>query len=76
MATDTRADTSFTLADLCQAIADGNLPYALHDDHYHLKARDVRHIRSTAPSRSSTSLSDESIDPAIDSSSLNVSCPA
>lgn len=76
MATDTRADTSLTLADLCQAIADGNLPFALRDDHYYIKASDVRHIRPTGPSRRDTPPPDGLLSLSIDMSSLNVGCSA
>lgn len=73
MATDTRTDTSMTLADLCQAIADGDLSYALHDEHYYVKARDVRRIRSSA---SDTAHPDLLVQPSGDTSSLNVGCSA
>lgn len=73
MATDTRTDTSVTLADLCQAIADGDLSYALHDEHYYVKASDVRRIRSSA---SDTQPSDLLSQPTSDTSSLNVGCSA
>lgn len=76
MATDTRANTSLTLADLCQAIADGSLPYALRDDHYYVKASDVRRMRSMKPSRRPTPPPDVLIEPGIAISSLNVGCSA
>lgn len=76
MATDTRADTSLTLADLCQAIADGNLPYALHDDHYYVKAHNVRHMRSTKPAPHNAQPPDILIEHSTVTSSLNIGCSA
>jgi hypothetical protein len=33
-----------TLAELCQAIADGKIPYTMSDGHYELHAADVRRL--------------------------------
>ncbi len=76
MATDTRTDTSMTLAELCQAIADGDLSYALHDDHYYVKANDVRRIRSTRQVIHDTPPSDLLVQPSSDTASLDVGCSA
>ena len=76
MATDTRADTSLTLADLCQAIARGTLPYALRDDHYYVKASDVRRMRSSKAARHLAPPTAVLVEPDIDPSSLNVGCSA
>jgi hypothetical protein len=45
MATDTRKGKSLTLADLCQAIADGRLCYTLRDGEYEVSALDLRRFR-------------------------------
>lgn len=76
MATDTRTDTSMTLAELCQAIAEGDLSYALHDDHYYVKANDVRRIRSAKQPTHDMPPSDLLVQPGSDTSSLNVGCSA
>jgi hypothetical protein len=76
MATDTRADTSLTLADLCQAIARGTLPYALRDDHYYVKVSDVRRVRSSKATSRHAPPPDLLVEPGIDPSSLNVGCSA
>ena len=76
MATDTRTERSLTLADLCQAIGDGNLPYALRDDNYYVKTSDVRRMRSATPQKRDTPSPDFLIEPNIDISSLNASCSA
>ncbi|HEX8034096.1 MAG TPA: hypothetical protein VF510_09625 [Ktedonobacterales bacterium] len=76
MATDTRTNTSLTLADLCQAIARGNLPYALRDDHYYVKVSDVRRLRSSKSARRHALPPDLLMEAGIEPSSLNVGCSA
>lgn len=76
MATDTRADTCLTLADLCQAIADGRLPYTECNDHYYVRASDARRIRSAESSRQDASQPDLLVDPSVHASSQNVGCSA
>lgn len=76
MATDTRTDRFVTLADLCQAIADGNLPYAVRDENYHIKTSDVRRMRAARPPRHDISSPDFLIEPDTATSSLNAGCSA
>lgn len=76
MATDTRADTSLTLAELCQAIADGDLPYTVCDEHYLVRASDARRMHSSKSSRRDIAPRDLLIEPAPGTPSLNVGCSA
>lgn len=45
MAEDTRADAKLTLAELCEAIAEGRVGYTVHDGCYQVKPTDVRRLR-------------------------------
>jgi hypothetical protein len=42
MATDTRKDQQLTLADLCEAIAEGQVPFTLSDGAYQVSHRELR----------------------------------
>ena len=49
MATDTRGDkTTPTLAELCEAIAEGRVRYALQDGQYRVNGADARRLRAQA----------------------------
>ena len=45
MATDTRKDQQLTLADLCEAIAEGEVPFTLSDGAYQVSRRELRRLR-------------------------------
>ncbi|MGH2515546.1 MAG: hypothetical protein ACRDHP_07805 [Ktedonobacterales bacterium] len=45
MAEDTRADAKLTLAELCEAIAEGKVGYTVHDGCYQVKPTDARRLR-------------------------------
>lgn len=45
MVEDTRADAKLTLAELCEAIAEGRVGYTLHDGCYQVKPTDARRLR-------------------------------
>jgi hypothetical protein len=51
MATDTRKDQQLTLADLCEAIADGQLPFTLSDGAYQVSQRELRRLREQGEAR-------------------------
>ena len=42
-----------TLAELCQAIEEGRLPYAISDGHYEVRAADLRRLRTLGRGRGS-----------------------
>ncbi len=41
-----KRERRMTLAELCQAIEEGGLPYSIRDGHYEVRAADVRRLRS------------------------------
>lgn len=45
MAAEAKYQYRVTLAELCQAIAEGRLPYTVSDGHYEVRAADVRRLR-------------------------------
>ncbi len=45
MTPETRTGNSFTIAELCQAIADGRISYTLREDVYEISALDIRRFR-------------------------------
>lgn len=51
MATDTRKDQQLTLADLCEAIAEGQLPFTLSDGAYQVSHRELRRLRAQSEAR-------------------------
>ena len=51
MATDTRKDQQLTLADLCEAIAEGQLPFTLSDGAYQVSHRELRRLREQGEAR-------------------------
>ena len=52
MATDTRATKQLTMAELCQAIEDRDVPFTVRDGQYELSVRELRRLqRERAQSR-------------------------
>lgn len=51
MATDTRKDQQLTLADLCEAIAEGEVPFTLSDGAYQVSRRELRRLRELGEAR-------------------------
>ncbi len=51
MATDTRKDQQLTLADLCEAIAEGQVPFTLSDGAYQVSRRELRRLRDLGEAR-------------------------
>lgn len=76
MATDTRAHTSLTLADLCQAIADGHLPSTIHSGQYHVRVSDARRLQTQKPPRRNASALRFFADSSAGDSSRDISCSA
>lgn len=76
MATDTRAHTSLTLADLCQAIADGRLPYTIRSGQYHIKAGDARRLQTQKPPKRDAWALPFFAEPSAGTTSRDISCSA
>lgn len=51
MATGTRKDQQLTLADLCEAIVEGQLPFTLSDGAYQVSRRELRRLRAQGEAR-------------------------
>jgi hypothetical protein len=45
MAEDTRVETKLTVAELCEAIAEGRVGYTVRDGCYQVKSSDARRLR-------------------------------
>lgn len=45
MATDARATKRLTVAELCQAIEDRDVPFTVRDGHYELSVRELRRLQ-------------------------------
>jgi hypothetical protein len=64
MATDTRTTKPLTIAELSEAIADGRISYALHEDVYQISGLDIRRFQRNSGRGARRG---ESIDPYLNS---------
>jgi hypothetical protein len=51
MAAEGKYEQQMTLAELCQAIEEGRVPYTIGDGHYQVRAADLRRMRSLGRAR-------------------------
>ncbi len=72
MATGTRKDQQLTLADLCEAISEGQVPFTLSDGAYQVSRRELRRLREQGEARETIPV--ELLADASQLGEMNLSC--